>query len=528
MIIFSCMNTVIIMLMLVDVIGSQNHYNTRSVSFTSLYNTRSVSIGIRPLVFVTRIFPMWTHVVRCRRFVVEWLLETIVTFVIKLLSKKSFDDVKIVYDQQIKRSSVSIPSRVGVDMKSAPPQCSKTLCVQQTVPQFSNGNSWHIPARIVCVDGNIGCGKSVYSSKLAQETANYGNTTYFPEWVPSVLLTHLYKPTSHQEVKTDSTTPTVQDMKTDSILFAIQLLTLQQIQLQYELSRDQRYSGAWITMDRSLYGNLAFACRHVMSGDLSMDQFRIYAKQTGWRKWTDCFADSLSHVLLYAPPKRCADAARARDPLHAGIPVEYLQTVHDMHMNLMVLSWINNGTTTISTGTSRNQSTRWKVMDWTQFDAVHHQTTRPALYKSMGVSSGFPLDMLSWGHCITWENRTSILSQHADWESDEIREMNVHTSMSLDEFARLRPHHSAETMVIHVSAQDVIRCMYMASWIATPQYQSKSSLLTFQEWVWEKIIQCTQYNTRNWIWIWPSRISGALLLCDHLQNVLESSFGKSS
>lgn len=171
--------------------------------------------------------------------------------------------------------------------------------------------------RFVVVEGNIGVGKSTFCDSLTKHIGE--RARFFPEPVDKpafgVLLRRYYSDPSRWG-------------------FPFQMFVLKERFRQHTLASELVANGIHVIQDRSIYADGCFGRLVHADGNMSDEEWDIYADTFGCLKRFLRYPDLM--IYLRARPESCHKRilARARDG-ESAVSIDYLRRLHDKHEELI-------------------------------------------------------------------------------------------------------------------------------------------------------------------------------------------------
>jgi len=188
----------------------------------------------------------------------------------------------------------------------------------------------------IAVEGNIGVGKSTFCSQLT-EVRGADRTRLFPEPVDKpafrTLLGLFYEDPSRWG-------------------FTFQMYALKERFKQHTLAAELVANGIGAVQDRSIYADGCFGRLVSMDGNMTQEEWDIYADTFGSLKRYLRYPDVM--VYLRADPEVCHERTKTRGrEEESGVPLGYLKRLHDEHEAMM---------------DAMSRFTRVVVFDWNEFN----------------------------------------------------------------------------------------------------------------------------------------------------------------
>jgi deoxyadenosine/deoxycytidine kinase len=194
--------------------------------------------------------------------------------------------------------------------------------------------------KFIVVEGNIGVGKSSFSAKLAELRGT--RSQLFPEPVDKpafrTLLGRYYADPGRWG-------------------FTFQMYVLKERFKQHTLAAELVANGVDVVQDRSIYADGCFGRLVHLDGNMSQEEWDIYADSFGNLKRFLRYPDLM--VYLRADPKLCHERTKVRGrEEESGVPLDYLKRLHDEHEAL---------------AEAMSRFMRVVVLDWTHFPTDYTQ-----------------------------------------------------------------------------------------------------------------------------------------------------------
>jgi len=188
--------------------------------------------------------------------------------------------------------------------------------------------------KFIVVEGNIGVGKSTFCKELVE--ARTAHSQLFPEPVDKpafrTLLGRYYDDPGRWG-------------------FAFQMYALKERFKQHTLAAELAANGVDVVQDRSIYADGCFGRLVHVDGNMTQEEWDIYADTFGSLKRFLRYPDLM--VYLRADPEVCHERTKARGrEEESGVPLDYLKRLHDEHEALI---------------DAMSRFTRVVVFDWNSF-----------------------------------------------------------------------------------------------------------------------------------------------------------------
>lgn len=168
-------------------------------------------------------------------------------------------------------------------------------------------------AKLICIEGNIGAGKSTLTEALANKL---GAVAMFEPVKENPYLDRFYS---------------------NPRRYALEMqfwLMSRRFEMHEKAIRHIWKTAQSVIMDRSIYGDWVFAKRNYLDGNIDEAGYASYLHH---RKTMDQYLLT-PHVMLWlnAHPQTCQDriATRGRE-CEALVPIDYLKGLHALHIELM-------------------------------------------------------------------------------------------------------------------------------------------------------------------------------------------------
>jgi len=162
---------------------------------------------------------------------------------------------------------------------------------------------------LVCIEGNIGAGKTTLITELRALDYNVVHENVLPR-----LLELFYA-------------------QPDKYAFVLQMVaSASRLSI---INSELLFGGSALTfLDRSIVGDYAFAAANYVLGNLSCDEFLAYRESVGGslKEVVEMtLPKSASIVYLRVSPEECAKRVVARDGVDASVSLEYLRVISAAH-----------------------------------------------------------------------------------------------------------------------------------------------------------------------------------------------------
>lgn len=194
-------------------------------------------------------------------------------------------------------------------------------------------------ARFIVIEGNIGVGKSTFAGELstARSEATRRSCEAFPEPVDKpafrTLLGRYYADPARWG-------------------FAFQMYALKERFRQHTLAAELVANGIDVIQDRSIYADGCFGHLVHADGNMTQEEWDIYAETFGALKRFLRYPDLM--IYLRASPELCLERIKRRSRSEeSGVPLDYLRRLHEEHEQLVDVM---------------SRFTRVVVLDWSSFE----------------------------------------------------------------------------------------------------------------------------------------------------------------
>jgi deoxyadenosine/deoxycytidine kinase len=192
--------------------------------------------------------------------------------------------------------------------------------------------------KFIAVEGNIGVGKSIFCGQLAEHRADgqQSRVQLFPEPVDKPAFRKLLGLYYGDPARWG---------------FTFQMYALKERFKQHTLAAELAANGVDAVQDRSIYADGCFGRLVSMDGNMTQEEWDIYAETFGGLKRFLRYPDVM--IYLRADPEVCyrrtKDRGRAEE---LEVPLDYLKRLHVEHENLI---------------DAMSRFTRVIVFDWNDF-----------------------------------------------------------------------------------------------------------------------------------------------------------------
>lgn len=166
--------------------------------------------------------------------------------------------------------------------------------------------------RLICIEGNIGVGKSSLTSDLAKELG----------------ARPLFEPVAEN--------PYLEDYYRDPKRYGLEMqywLMSRRFEMHEWAIRHIWQTGQPVVMDRSIYGDWIFARRNHLDGNIDDKGYNAYMHH---RAVMDRYL-MVPHfvIFLHAKPETCLERISTRGRgCEKSVPLSYLRGLHDLHLEL--------------------------------------------------------------------------------------------------------------------------------------------------------------------------------------------------
>lgn len=169
--------------------------------------------------------------------------------------------------------------------------------------------------KLIALEANISCGKSTLLTALSKRNDVIG----LPERISTQILKLFYS-------------------DYDKYSFVLQMMTITRRINDIRLVKKdlQNTPNKVAVHDRSLFGDLVFAMTHFYSGKINQKEAQCYAAEIHLDSVIDAIKAVDTIVYLHADPERCQNAVKSRADVDSKVPLDYLQTIHQLHFHGML------------------------------------------------------------------------------------------------------------------------------------------------------------------------------------------------
>lgn len=179
-----------------------------------------------------------------------------------------------------------------------------------TYPSLSTGKGLFI-----VVEGNIGSGKTTFCESLAKVRTKTQPCELLPEPVDKPLFRKLLG-NFYSDPKRWA--------------FAFQMYALKERLNQHTWAAELANNNVSVVQDRSIYADGCFGIIAYEQGNMSLEEWDIYAETFAAMKRFLRYPDVL--VYLRIPPEVCKQRMDTRKrPEEEGVPLDYLKRLHEQH-----------------------------------------------------------------------------------------------------------------------------------------------------------------------------------------------------
>jgi len=217
---------------------------------------------------------------------------------------------------------------------------------------------YDVPGKFIVVEGNVGVGKSSFTEQLVSMRGAHARL--FPEPVDKpafrTLLGRYYADPARWG-------------------FTFQMYALKERFKQHTLAAELAAYGIDVVQDRSIYADGCFGRLVHLDGNMTTEEWDIYADSFGNLKRFLRYPDLM--IYLRADPQVCHERTKRRGRKEeAGVPLDYLKRLHDEHDALV---------------DAMSRFTRVVVFDWNEFQATEkaHEKIRDALAEDVRFMRDF-------------------------------------------------------------------------------------------------------------------------------------------
>lgn len=167
----------------------------------------------------------------------------------------------------------------------------------------------------IVVEGNIGSGKTTFCNALADIRKKTQSCELLPEPVDKPSFRHL--------LGLFYTDP-------KRWAFAFQMYALKERFNQHTWAAELSNNNTSVVQDRSIYADGCFGIIAHEQGNMTREEWEIYAEMFAAMKRFLRYPDVL--VYMRVPPEVCKERMDSRKrPEEAGVPLDYLKKLHDQH-----------------------------------------------------------------------------------------------------------------------------------------------------------------------------------------------------
>lgn len=205
--------------------------------------------------------------------------------------------------------------------------------IQAVLPGLSHLNQ--ASGSFITIEGNIGTGKSTFSAALAKLRGPNSLLLEEPVHKPAfrALLGNYYA-----------------DPKRWG--FTFQMYALKERFKQHTLAAELTSHGVSVVQDRAIYSDGCFGDLVRADGNMTQDEWDIYAETFGALKRYLRYPDAM--IYLRADPQICLERVKRRARSEeSSVPLDYLKRLHDQHDQL---------------ASAMSHYTRVLTLDWNVFD----------------------------------------------------------------------------------------------------------------------------------------------------------------
>lgn len=171
---------------------------------------------------------------------------------------------------------------------------------------------------IIAIEGNIASGKSTLCSRYENRFLHGQRVRVILEDIPQSLLELFYS-------------------NPKKYAFALQLNTLQKRLDALWHAKWTRPSNVVLLLDRSTLGDMVFAMKHYLDGNISTQEWNAYLDQAGQTKSkVFLFQEVDCIVYLHTHPLRCRKYVLARGHVDQTVETVYLDDLDHLHVYLIL------------------------------------------------------------------------------------------------------------------------------------------------------------------------------------------------